>query len=151
MTSLIRFRTSSEDGVVHIPVGFHRIGRGVRALCRCGWMTTPRVSQSRALAAMAREHGCTRPSCAMCGRDRSPMRYTSVDETWLQMHCNLRIETYGPADSEMLVCSTDLDYCHDMQRRKRRAIESLDPFAGPKPEPAVGKVLPFRRPDKSQH
>lgn len=79
------------------------------------------------------------------------MKYTAVDETWLQMHRNLRIETVGPADLEMLVCSTDLDYCHDMQRRQRQAIETLDPFASLKPEPAIGTVLPFRRPDKSRH
>lgn len=102
------------------------------------------------MAALAREHGCTRPSCVRCGRDRSPIKYTAVDKTWLQMHCNLRIETYGSADRQALVCSTDLDYCHDMQQRKRRAIESLNPFAGGRATQTAGKVLPFRRPDKRQ-
>lgn len=54
---------------VHLPGGFLPSGARVRAVCLCGWVTTPRVDQARALAALLDGHGHDEPVCVLCGKD----------------------------------------------------------------------------------
>jgi hypothetical protein len=38
-------------------------------VCSCGYTTTPRASETRALAALLDNHGWTPPICVTCGHD----------------------------------------------------------------------------------
>ena len=53
------------------PSGFLPASGGkARAACRCGYMTTPRISEARALDALLSEHGYTSGDCCrICGVD----------------------------------------------------------------------------------
>ncbi|MGW5384003.1 hypothetical protein [Nocardia sp. NPDC003963] len=62
-------RTADVTPAVHLPWGYLPSGRRVRAVCSCGFATTPRASEARALAALLDDHGWTPPICATCGHD----------------------------------------------------------------------------------
>jgi DNA invertase Pin-like site-specific DNA recombinase len=58
-------------GRVHIPAGFlPAAGDKVKAACTCGWTTTARTDENRALAALETQHGYQAETCQLCGRDR---------------------------------------------------------------------------------
>ncbi|WP_280490341.1 hypothetical protein [Nocardia carnea] len=57
---------------VCLPSGFTPSGgEWHRACCTCGYRTTARVSEARALAALLAEHEQSDPVCALCGTDYS--------------------------------------------------------------------------------
>ena len=89
---------------VHFPIGFQPAGSRVRALCHCGEMTTPRVDRTHALLGLAEDHGWTRPTCARCGRDRTP-----PDASFDQFHRDLTVAADLPGHpGEVLICRDEV-------------------------------------------
>lgn len=140
-------RGSWDDDRVHLPAGFKPAGLRVRAVCHCGWTSTPRVDQRRALAALAEDHGWSEPKCARCGRNWTPSGVTTVDAALLGMHRDVQIVDAGRPGRERLLCASDVGACDEMWSRMRAAINSLDPHAGGSAAAGeqLGTVLPFRR------
>jgi len=54
---------------VHLPWGYLPVGQRVRAVCSCGFGTSPRVDERRALDSLLSEHGVDSPVCWLCGTD----------------------------------------------------------------------------------
>jgi hypothetical protein len=101
---------------VHLMSGFAPSGHRVRAVCSCGYQTTPRVDERRALEALTSEHGSTRPVCALCGRD-----YEGRD--WLQLRRDLQILPDPYSDDrvldQFLVCRDAPQACRDGARQRQ--------------------------------
>ena len=75
---------------VHLPAGYLPSGRKVRAACSCGFLTTARVNEARALAALLTEHDYTDPVCAICGKDHRYARaYESAVSRWESLRHHL--------------------------------------------------------------
>ncbi len=85
-----------------MPDGFVPAGHKVRAVCRCGYRTTPRVNADRALRALPEDHGWTRPVCALCDRER-PCRDPAGQFVDLEVHAD--------DDAEFLLCATECGTC----------------------------------------
>ncbi|MEU1986146.1 hypothetical protein [Nocardia sp. NPDC019395] len=84
--------------IVHLPSGFTSSGEKVRACCTCGWRTTPRVSEARALSALLNTHGHNDPLCQLCRRD-----YSGLD--WFEMLTHhVEILTEPASRKQFLVC-----------------------------------------------
>jgi len=90
---------------VHLMNGFLPAGRRVRAVCSCGYRTTPHTDEFRAREALATEHGQSQPRCAVCGRDYE-------GRPWQQILIDLQILT-DPIDGEFLACRDAPPNCRD--------------------------------------
>src|SRR5262249_8522645 len=92
---------------VHLMDGFLPAGRKVRAVCSCGYQTSPRVDERRALQALESEHGYTRPVCVLCGRDYE-------DRTWQQLRdMDLQVLTDPATGAEFIACRDAPPACRE--------------------------------------
>lgn len=88
--------------------GFTPAGRGKhRACCTCGYRTTARVSQARALAALLAEHEQSDAVCALCGTD---YRDRAGDRLAWRSHLDL---VDDPAGGVFLACRGMPRACRD--------------------------------------
>jgi hypothetical protein len=99
--------------------------KGFRARCTCGWSTTPRASEERAIAALETEHGYQDPICALCGRDRSD---TNLPHSRRQEHVRVLLDE--ATGDQLIVCRDDERTCLDLSRQRqvpldRTALEGL--------------------------
>lgn len=77
-------RAPSEPAIVHWMSGFSPSGSKVRATCRCGYETTPRADDDRALRALAADHNLDAAECVLCG-------VTYEDTNWLDLRQSLQL------------------------------------------------------------
>lgn len=106
--------------VVCLMAGFVPSGASKhRAVCTCGWSTSPRVTRQRALDALDTEHGVTRAQCACCGTD-----YSDLD--WQKRRNALEI-LEDSLDGQFLSCRGAPQRCQEEAARRVRAAE--DRFA----------------------
>lgn len=91
---------------VHLPWGYLPSGRKVRAACSCGFLTTARVDEARALAALLTGHGYTDPVCAVCEKNHHYARaYESAVSRWDNLrHNQIEILTDDGTGGTFLVC-----------------------------------------------
>lgn len=109
--------------VVHLPDGFARAGDRRRAVCVCGWSTTPRASEERAMAALLAGHRVDAAVCAICHRTRDEGPYPL---RW-RRHLEILEDT---RDGQFLACRDDVNACRELAARRqedldRRAFEGL--------------------------
>jgi hypothetical protein len=114
--------TRTNTARVHLMDGFAPSGKRVRAVCSCGYATTPRADQNRALTALLSEHGYTRPVCALCGRDYEGL-------SWQQIRDGLAVLN-DRLDGEFLACRDMPQSCRDGAAQRqvqldRAAFEQL--------------------------
>lgn len=126
------------DQLVHRPDGFAPSGPRQRAVCSCGWSTSPRSSEERALATLESEHGHSWPVCALCGKD-----YDDLSLTWQQLRDQLEILTDPDGKlGQVLVCrgmpSTCLDAAAQRQVHLDRA--AFDDLGMEAPRPRLRVV-----------
>lgn len=122
--------------VVHLMAGFLPSGRRVRAACSCGYTTTPRTDEARALAALRAGHELSTPVCALCGHD-----YTG--RTWRQLRdLDLRILTASPTE-QVLACRDLPQSCLDgaAQRQLHLDRAALEGLGLPVPAPRL-RIIP---------
>ena len=96
----------TEPRLVHRMDGFAPAGGRVRAVCTCGYGTTARASEERALAAMRANHEATPQVCALCAKS-----YESV--SWLQVRRQLSILTDPTTGDQFLACHGLPQACRD--------------------------------------
>jgi hypothetical protein len=92
-------------------------------MCHCGYTTTPRASEQRALQALHSEHGQQAETCDICHRDRHDPGARRPFE-------HLRVITDPDNGDELLVCADDQQACNDAGRQlqvqlDRAAFDSL--------------------------
>ncbi len=94
------------------PSGFLPGGNGkARAACRCGYVTTPRATETRALNALLSEHGYTEgDACSICG---TGVGHGSPWETFKPLEDGAR-EVYVCKDRRG--CSERYDEARDLDR-----------------------------------
>ncbi|GLY55198.1 hypothetical protein [Lentzea sp. NBRC 102530] len=92
---------------VHLPSGYLPSGKRVRAGCWCGWITTPRVDQRRALEALLSEHGFTDPVCKLCGADYNGRSWDEI----LSRHVEILTDPVN--EDEFIVCRHLPQSCRD--------------------------------------
>ncbi|MFI5736073.1 hypothetical protein ACIA49_38525 [Kribbella sp. NPDC051587] len=97
----------------------------VRACCSCGYTTTPHTSEEQARHALLRDHPLTRPVCVLCGT----LRLETDGDTGRLLNLEI-LNDRGP-DNQILVCTTDLQACHDAAAQRqlhldRTAFEAFD-------------------------
>jgi hypothetical protein len=97
-------------------------------------MTTPRVSENRARAALSADHPLDLPESALCGRQRPA---TDPDAGRLK---DLKILTItGATVEQVLVCKTDLTACRDgaIQRQMHLDRAAFEGFGLEPPIPRL--------------
>lgn len=133
---------------LHFPDGELPAGARYRAVCHCGWRSTPRARRELAAAALLEEHGWTgvEHGCAICGWNAEHVQigdlvagrriYSSPPYPW---------EVYRPllddvGGREVWVCR-DEDACRHRYEQDRwaGATNAERELAG------LAVVLPFRR------
>ncbi|MEU7802556.1 hypothetical protein AB0B10_25180 [Micromonospora arborensis] len=122
--------------LMHLVDGFLPIGGRVRATCSCGHTTTPRVDETRALAALRADHELSPPICALCGHD-----YTG--RSWYQLRTvDLRILT-DSTNGQFLACRDLPTSCLDgaAQRQMHLDRAAFEGFGLPVPAPRL-RVIP---------
>ncbi len=70
---------------VHLIDGLARSGARVRAVCTCGYATSPRANEERAVFALRVEHELTEPVCALCGTEHSGHDWQSLRSRYVQI------------------------------------------------------------------
>ncbi|GIF75660.1 hypothetical protein Asi02nite_51780 [Asanoa siamensis] len=126
--------------VMHLVAGFASSGARWRAVCSCGYTTTPRVDERRALAALHTEHELSAPVCGLCGHD-----YTG--RSWRQLRdVDLRILASAPAGDQFLACRDLPQSCRDgaAQRQMHLDRAAREGFGLPVPPPRL-RVVPGGR------
>lgn len=102
---------------VCFPSGTLTAGTKVRAVCTCGFRTTPRADQAHALTALLSEHGYTEPVCALCGAD-----YRS--HSWSQLCTrDLQVLTDPATGDEFLACQGMPQSCRDGAARRQTHLD----------------------------
>lgn len=91
--------------VVHRMEGFTPSGARYRAWCRCGYGTSARASEDRALRALVADHHLDAPECVLCG-----IHYDTAD--WLDARDRLVVLEDPATGDEFTVCR-DLQGCLD--------------------------------------
>lgn len=129
--------SSSDSRRIHLMTGFAPSGRRVRAVCACGYATTPRIGEQRALDALQAEHGSSRPQCALCGRDYAGHSWQQLRDT------DLRILTDPATGAQFLVCRELTQDCSDgaAQRQLHLDRAALESRGLPVPAPRL-RLLP---------
>ncbi len=125
---------------IHLMNGFASSGARVRAVCSCGYATTPRAGDDRAFAAFTAEHELTAPVCALCRHD-----YTG--RSWQQIRDHdLQILT-DSLDGEFLACRDMPQSCRDGYAQIQMHLDraARDGFGIAHPSPAL-RVLPGGKP-----
>lgn len=74
-----------------------------RAWCRCGYGTSPRAAEDRALRALIADHHLDTPECVLCGAS-----YGSAD--WMTIRDRLQVFQDPATGDEFTVCR-DLQGC----------------------------------------
>jgi hypothetical protein len=95
---------------VHLMDGFAPAGTRVRAVCTCGWATTPRAREVLAFDALHSEHGVSRPECRLCGRYHG-------GQSWERIRNAVQILRDG-LDGEFLVCRGMPVACREESKRR---------------------------------
>lgn len=93
---------------VHLPNGYLPVGRRHRAVCTCGWMTTPRATEDRALTALLSDHGWTVPICVLCEKDHQGY----VGRNWSALQREVEVLD-DPRGGTFLVCRDSPQSCRD--------------------------------------
>lgn len=93
---------------VHLPSGYLPVGKKIRAVCACGWMTTPRATEDRALTALLQDHGWTAPICVLCEQDHQG----HVGRDWAALRREVEILD-DPRGGTFLVCRDSPQSCRD--------------------------------------
>ena len=109
--------------LVHVPAGTLPSGRRFRAVCSCGWVSTPRVDERRAVEALETEHGYQDAVCAPCGRDRD-----DPGLPWGDRYRHIEVLTDPASGDQVLACSDDQAACQTLSAKA--ALESV---AAPRP------------------
>ncbi|MFF5037900.1 hypothetical protein [Nocardia salmonicida] len=99
---------------VCLPWGFLPVGKKVRAVCACGFVTTPRVNKDRAVYALTTEHGYTDPVCVLCGRNHLEGRSLHHWEALRNKHIEILTYEHGP----FVVCRGTPQSCRDLTDQK---------------------------------
>jgi len=95
--------TATVPTVVHRMEGFTPSGARHRAWCRCGYGTSARTSEDRALRALVADHHLDAPECALCG-----VRYDTAN--WMAARDRLVVLEDPATGDEFTVCR-DLQGC----------------------------------------
>lgn len=126
--------------------GYTSAGRKVRAWCTCGWQSTPRVDERRALDALESEHGFSDSVCARCGRDRGH----DLVLTWRERYTHLQLLVDGEPHADVLaavrasyatdeawsvwrerdqvlVCADDLETCRALATQRQADVDEPPP------------------------
>ncbi|MBF6301651.1 hypothetical protein IU459_29535 [Nocardia amamiensis] len=136
--------TETNPRRICLPAGFTPVGRKVRAWCMCGWCTTPRVNQDRALDALLSEHGWTAPICALCETDYRPHvpgRNGGFDG-WLELRRLVEILTDPATGDKFLACAGMPQSCRDGAKQKQLQLDRdvADGFGIELPRPTLRLV-----------
>ncbi|MFC9898543.1 hypothetical protein ACFVMC_33035 [Nocardia sp. NPDC127579] len=94
---------------VHLPSGYLPVGKKFRAVCACGWLTTPRVTEERALDALLKDHGWTAPICVLCEKDHQGY----VGRDWFALQREVEILDDPATGGTFLVCRDSPQSCRD--------------------------------------
>jgi hypothetical protein len=121
---------------VHLIDGLAPSGRKVYAVCSCGFRTTPRVSEGRALAALVQTHPLTDPTCALCGAEHAGHGWLALRSRYVQ------ILTDPATGDEFLTCRGLPRSCRDgaAQRQLHLDRAAADAF-GLEPRPPALRVV----------
>lgn len=108
---------TEQPRTVHLPTGYTHVGKKIRGWCACGYSTTPRVDQARALDALLSEHGYTDPLlCELCDANHSGSVWAAVLR---------RIEIRDDHDgTTYVVCRGMPKSCQDGAARKQLRLDS---------------------------
>lgn len=104
---------------VHLPNGFLPVGKRHRAVCTCGWMTTPRATEARALNALVSDHGWTVPICALC--EKYHQGYVVRD--WSALQREVEILDDPATGGTFLVCRDSPQSCRDRAAQKQLHLD----------------------------
>jgi hypothetical protein len=108
----------TETAGVHFLAGWAPVGSKHRAVCHCGWATTPRSTPARAQQALAHEHGDTqRADCSICA------------------------QRYDTRDMQIVVMTDVMEPLHDADRGRdvwvcRDKVSCTARYAAQQPTPA---------------
>ncbi|WP_410570535.1 DUF2786 domain-containing protein [Amycolatopsis sp. cmx-4-61] len=83
--------------VVHWMAGFSPSGKQSRAWCRCGYGTSPRATEDRALRALMDSHPLDAAECGLCG-----VVYPAAD--WVKFRAFLQVLKDPVTGDEFAMC-----------------------------------------------
>lgn len=89
---------ATDRRLVHLIDGLAPSGQKVSAVCSCGFRTTPRATEERALAALRQTHPLTTPTCELCGREHPRHDWLALRSRHVQVH------TDPATGNQFLVC-----------------------------------------------
>lgn len=105
---------------VHVPAGTFLSGRRFRAACSCGWVSTPRVDERRAVEALETEHGYEDAICALCGRSRDDMGLP-----WADRYRHVEVLTDPASGDQFLACSDDQEECRTLSAQASQKLTEV--------------------------
>lgn len=114
---------------LHFYAGALPAGRKVRAVCHCGYVTTPRVSLERARDALDVEHGFTSVVCQLCDRDLQELAGPRGHDLAVRAARVVPVPDPLPGEAAEFFACRDTDTCYALARAIQHELDKAASLA----------------------